>query len=144
MEFCKLPVGRILFLRLDPGEEVVESLAKVANELGLGSAVIVSGVGQVKNSVIAYYDLESRRYITREVREPCELLSLSGNISRSGDDYVVHAHVTLATPEFGVIGGHLMKAVVSATAEIFLIELCTGLKRIADEATGLKILTTKH
>ena len=46
--------GSDLLVRLDPGEEIHESLRNLADELGIDAAVITSGIGRTRDNQYGY------------------------------------------------------------------------------------------
>lgn len=99
-----------------------------------------SAIGAFQDATIAYWNWDTKEYEHMEVREQVEVLALTGSIARSGDDPKLHAHVTLGRPDGSTIGGHLVRAVVRPTLEVFLIDFGARLTRRRDKATGLWLL----
>ena len=84
--------GEDLFVRLDPGEEVHESLQKLADEVGFNAAAITSGIGRTRDTLYGFMN-EDGVYIRRNLDSPSELVSLSGNIARKENgDAFTHIH----------------------------------------------------
>ena len=63
-----------------------------------------------------------------------------GNMALSGDQPVVHTHVSVASSDGTVRGGHLIDAYVFPTLELFITVYPTDLHKRSDEATGLKLI----
>jgi predicted DNA-binding protein with PD1-like motif len=114
--------GAILIVRLHPGEELLESLRSVIKEHGVTTAVLLSGIGMLIETELGYFQGSGKGYSIHRYNEPCELVSLSGNVSRQESGYNLHLHANLAQTNGGAVGGHLMKATVHLTNEIFLLE----------------------
>ena len=88
-------------------------------ELNAESVAILNGIGMLENVIIGYFDGEE--YVEEKIYEPVELVSLQGNIGKSGDnDYIVHAHVGLACKDHILKGGHLLDGDVKVVNEIIL------------------------
>ena len=64
-----------VFVRLDPGEEMHESLREVARAEGIGAAAVTSGIGRVENALIGHLDAQGS-YQQKMLIGPVELLSL--------------------------------------------------------------------
>jgi predicted DNA-binding protein with PD1-like motif len=126
-----------VFVRMHPGDVLPEALQKVAVETDLGSAVIQSGVGMLRDVVLSFFAGEGR-YESREYPEPMELVSLSGNITHQDDGYFVHAHAALAGPDHKLVGGHLTRGVVAVTNEIVLARLPIRAVRKLEPESGLR------
>ena len=71
-----------IFVRIDPGEEIHETLQKLANEIGFDAAAITSGIGRTRGNQYGYMN-EEGVYQRRNLLPPSELVSLSGNIART-------------------------------------------------------------
>ena len=101
-------------VRLVDGEQLEDELLLLA----VPSAIILCGIGMVRDLDFGYWDGE--RYVPARIAEPVELLSLQGNIARHGGERALHAHVCVAGADGVARGGHLMSATVHNTAEIAL------------------------
>jgi len=149
----KINLGGIFLSRLLPGEELFDGLKRICLENGMDRAMILSGVGSLKNvtfrNVQYHVDLPVSLDRTNIFEEegPFELLSLEGNAfpPEAGGDPIVHLHAVLGSPTGALRGGHLIKATVFSTAEIVMakIEGSTVYKMTKSEITGLQELTKK-
>ena len=132
----------IIFIRLYPGEELISKILKACKKYKVKTAIVLSGIGQLKEIEIGYFKNKGN-YLPNKFKKALELLSLSGNIIINEKDIDVHLHVTLGDEDKKCLGGHLIKGVVSVTAEIFLIKTDLKLERVLDSETGLKGLNIK-
>jgi len=107
--------GREMVVRLEDGENLMERLIG----LGLDSAVIVAGIGMVRDAELGYWN--GSEYEIHQVSDACELLAMQGNIGLRDSERIVHAHLTLARRDGSVTGGHLVAATVANTAEIAIL-----------------------
>lgn len=127
----------LFMVRVDLGEEIVESLVTVAREHGVRAAT-VTGLGAVKDAQLGYLDTETREYRTRDFPGVFELVSFVGNLALFEGEPMLHAHVVLSDEEFRCFGGHLMHAKVGVTGE-FAMRVATGpLLRRENERLGIK------
>ena len=110
----------MLFLRIDNNEDFFDILLKVSEKENITSAIILSGIGMLKDFEIGYFNIEKKQYEIAFFEVPYELLSLTGNISLKDDKIFPHLHVALAGSDKNVIGGHLFKARVCNTVELFI------------------------
>ena len=108
-----------VFVRLDPGEELHESLCEVARMEGIGAAAVTSGIGRVENALVGHLDAQST-YQQHMLIGPVELLSIQGNIASLKGEPFSHLHVVVSDDEHVVHGGHLFEARVTVTAEIHM------------------------
>lgn len=115
--------GKMHFVRLDPGEDVLDSLREAASTQGITSAVIVSGVGSVDGYQAHVVDKPQlppgNIYFGSE--GALDILAVTGMIL-GGE---VHAHITFSNPNHA-LGGHLEQGCrVLTFAVIALIETPT-------------------
>lgn len=139
MEHTSLKLGTRLIVRLDRGEEVLSSLVSLCTAQGIGCASL-TGIGAVRDTELGYYDLGSFTYLTRTIAEPCELVSLVGNVALVDGAPFVHAHASLGDRELRLVGGHLVRATVAVTVELVLDVLEARLERALDPEVKLKLL----
>jgi len=129
--------GRIL-VRLHRGEEVIDSLHRLAREHSVQHAVVI-GIGALENLELGYRNPDRDDYDRRSFSGSHELLSLQGNLAWADGEPFLHAHVVLGAPDFSLIGGHLFRGTVSATAEIFLLPGDFPLQRRWEESIKMKL-----
>lgn len=128
-----------LVVELDRGEEVLESLTVLCKDHEITCARL-SGIGAVKDAKLGYYDLSELTYLTRTIPDVCELVSLIGNVALVDGVPFIHAHVSLGDRELKLVGGHLVRATVAVTAEIFIHPYDHQLKRAYDPEVKLNLL----
>jgi len=104
-------------VRLVDGEELIASLLS----LPLRSAVVVCGIGMLRDTELGFWNGEA--YETVRADGPHELLTLQGNLGGAADARVLHLHVGLGKKDTSVCGGHLVRATVHNTAELLIEEL---------------------
>ncbi len=109
-----------IVVKLDNGEDVFKSLEIVIEKHGIDSALILSGIGMLKDFEIGYYN--GKNYIIERFIDPMELLSMHGSIAR-GKENRIHIHVGLANNEHKMYGGHLMSAKVCILNEIVILRM---------------------
>lgn len=121
------------------GEEIIKALLDFCekNKIKLG---YFSGIGAVNRVELAHYSVETKKYSSKIINEPLEILNLAGNISSMGGKCYIHAHITLSDEKMNAIGGHLKSAVVSAACEVFLTALGSKAEREYSKEIGLNML----
>jgi len=126
-------------VRLDPGEEIFDSLGRFARSHGIRAGVVVQGIGAVSSATVGYWN--GREYAPRELTVRHELVALHGSIAEGDSAPSLHLHAALAGPDYQVVGGHLLKATIGIIGELW-IENLTGLRfaRPLDESLGLRRL----
>ena len=121
MEADAMSLNRIHILRVDPGEDVFESIQRFLDLAGVRQAVVLGGYG-----TLAAYHLH---WVTHN-RLPSEtafgrgyggieILAMNGLVVEGQP----HIHVALSTPD-GAFGGHLEPGCMAyVLCEIFLAEV---------------------
>jgi predicted DNA-binding protein with PD1-like motif len=127
----------ILVLRT--GDDALDAIKELAVRNRIEGASF-SGIGAFQTATIAYWNWDTKEYEHIEVAEQVEVLTLTGNVARSGNDPRLHAHVVLGRRDGSTIGGHLIRGLVRPTLEVFLIDYGMRLARARDETTGLWLL----
>ena len=131
--------NNIIFIHLFPGEEINNKIIDVCKNHNVKSAVVISGIGQLKKAKLGYFKNRGN-YAPETFNEPLELLSISGNICRQEGKYLLHLHSSLGDEKKNVIGGHLIEGIINITAEIVLLKSNIVISRKHDEITGLMSL----
>lgn len=127
-------LGRVIWIRLGAGADLIKSVTKVAEEEGITSGIIISGVASLRKAVLRlplsfpkeFPMTDDQRTSVEYEGAPMEVLSITGNITRQGDKPSVHLHATItAGKEQGkAFGGHVVEGcVVYNLAEIAIAEV---------------------
>lgn len=139
MKFYETSIEKkLIIVRIDKDEEVISCLEEVIKKTKLQSAFFWA-IGAFKNVLLSFYDHNSKSYIDKELNEETEVVSFMGNISyRYAEEIpVIHAHVSLSTREYGLIGGHLKKAIVAVTLETLILPITDKIERIYNQDFNL-------
>ncbi len=121
--------GKRIFVRMDNGEDFYGVVNDVLKETEARSAIVLGGIGMLMEFEIGWFNVEKGEYEREFVSVPHELLSVQGNVSDMDGEPFAHVHVSLAGPSRSVVGGHLFKAKVCNTVELFLEKLDIDLYR---------------
>jgi predicted DNA-binding protein with PD1-like motif len=121
VDFASLTVKKIHVLRVDPGEDVLESIQSFIKQVNIRQAVVLGGYG-----TLAAYHLHwvTHNHIPTDNRfgrgeGGMELLSMNGLVVEGEP----HIHITLSTPD-GAFGGHLEPGCIAyVLCEVFLAEV---------------------
>src|SRR5579884_1878580 len=130
---------KTLALVFDKNDDVVPLLLQFAEENNIRSARL-SGIEAFQRVRLGYFDRDRREYQPIEINEQVELLSLIGNLARSGGKSKLHAHAIVGKRDGSEHGGHLLSGTVWPTMEIMVVETPAYLQRTLDEDTGLALL----
>ena len=133
----------IIFIHLHPNENILDSLCVQSGEHNIKTAIILSGIGQVKNITLGYFK-EKGDYQEQDFSGTFELLSLSGSIIKQNTSYLSHIHCIIGDIQKNVLGGHLINATVEITNEIFLLKTNLAAHREKSKHTGLMELSLKR
>ena len=100
----------------------------------------MSAIIDVKDLNLWYGSHQALHHVNMEIPAN-EITALIGNISRQegADAPYLHLHITLAKAGGQAVGGHLNRAVISATSELFVRKLPGVIGRFADPETGLNL-----
>lgn len=127
-----------LVVRLDPKEEICEQLLSIANTERLGLAE-VSGLGAVNEFTVGVFDTASKEYRSNVFQGPYEIVSLTGTLTRKENEPYLHLHFAAGDQKGHVVGGHLNRAVVSATAELIVRVIDGVVERAFHDEIGLNL-----
>jgi predicted DNA-binding protein with PD1-like motif len=134
--------GDKIIARLDDGEDLFLKMRELVEKYNIDSAIVLGGVGMFKHVKLGYY-MGAGQYLEKDIDEPVEIASFSGNISKHEEETITHLHTSIAFRNKALMGGHLMKATVHNTLELFIELLETPLRRKRDEKMGLLKLGSK-
>lgn len=99
--------------RLHRGDDLLLSLQTLARENELAAGVILSGVGCLLHGRVRCADGVQ----IKEIAEPCEIVSLTGTVSRER----CHVHISLSREDLSTVGGHLVEGcTVNTTCELVI------------------------
>ena len=138
MEHRKFPQGYAL--RLDPGEEVVDCLARLVDRenVRLGT---VSALGAANDVTIGIFDTVEKKYYSQRYQGQYEISALVGSVTRQAGKPYLHLHITIGSPVTGEVhAGHLSAFTVSATLELFLQVWDGEIGRKFSDTVGLNLL----
>lgn len=97
-------IKRLIAVRLNPGDDILEGLERAVSENGIVNGMIMNGAGSV--SRYHFHIVDDPRLPPREAfvsrEKACDVIGMSGMII----DGRVHAHITLSTAEIA-LGGHV-------------------------------------
>lgn len=132
--------GRIFIGRLAKGADLLPALTEVCGREGVTHGE-VRAIGALTRARVAYYVQPDRRYEVIDLPEPCEVVSLVGNISLKDGRPFIHAHLAVADKQGQMLGGHLVEGCEVFAGEYVIRELLVSepLEREYDAPTGLAL-----
>lgn len=126
-------------VRLDKGEEIMERLLVLAKQENIRLAG-VNGLGAVGDVTVGVYSPETKQYRSNVFQGDFEIVSLHGTLTTKDGEPYGHFHMSFGDGQGRVFGGHLNRAVVSATCELVLQVLEGTVERAMDEEIGLNLM----
>lgn len=99
----------------------------------------MSAIGAVGSFTAGVFDTKTKQYRANEFEGNFEIVSLSGTVDRMNGAYYAHLHMSAGNEKGEVFGGHLNRAVVSATCEMTLTLIDGEIDRCFDEEVGLNL-----
>ena len=130
--------GDTILARFDKGEEILEQLQKVAEAEGILLAEI-SALGAVNDFTVGVYNTAEKKYYANHFEGAFEIVSLTGTVSTMNGAYYAHLHMSAGNDKGEVFGGHLNRALISATCEMVIRVIDGQIDRYHDEEIGLNL-----
>ena len=127
--------GNQIVLRVDRGEEVMETIGMLCEKEGIRLGSIV-GLGAADHLVMGLYDVENQEFSEIKLDKPLEITSIVGNITEMDGKPYLHIHVNASDAEGHAYGGHLKAVRISGTSEIFITVIDGHVGREKDSITN--------
>lgn len=125
-----------IVLRLDCGDEISTAVLNVAKAENITLASI-SGIGAADDIDVGVFDIAAKQYVNYHFCGNHEITSLTGNLTTKDGECYSHLHITLAGEGANIVGGHLLKGIISLTAEIVITIIDGKVDRKFDPAPGI-------
>lgn len=129
-------INDTIILRLDPEEEICDSVLRVAAKEQITAAEI-TGIGAAKSFSIGAFDPSEKRYYENCFEGSYEITSLLGTLTTKEGAPYLHLHMTAGDRSGMVFGGHLTNAVIGVTAEIVIRTIPGTVERCLNPAIGV-------
>lgn len=130
--------GQSIVVRMDKGEEILEQLKAVAQAEQVKLAG-VSALGAVNSFTVGVFKTGEKKYYSNSFEGDFEIVSLTGTVSTMDGEFYSHLHMSAGDCEGKVFGGHLNRAVVSATCEMVITVIDGRVDRAFSEEIGLNL-----
>ena len=153
MKSAKGKIKRIHVLRLEPGEDVLESICAYCREHELSDGAVLSGIGSLDGcSFLDPVELPGKPGCYGygdpiDKPSPLELTGLSGMICSDPDGSPSpHIHASFSDGDGNEYGGHLREGnKVLITVEVAVVEFDgIGMKRAVDPVKGVPVLSPEE
>ena len=127
-----------IIVRMDKGEEILEKVREVAEKEKIKLADI-SALGAVSEFTVGVFDTEAKEYHANEFKGSFEIVSLTGTINTMNDKFYCHLHMSAGNEKGQVFGGHLNRAIISATCEMVITLIDGRVDRRFEKEVGLNL-----
>lgn len=138
MEYRKF--DHTYIVRMDPGEEILEQVKVLALQEGIRLAS-VQALGAVNDFTVGVFKTDEKKYYANSFQGSYEIVSLTGTINTMDGQFYCHLHMSAGDDKGQVVGGHLNRAVVSATCEMVITAIDGSVDRAFSEEVGLNLFT---
>ena len=109
-------------VRIDKGEEILEKIKEVALKENIKLAK-VSALGATNDFTVGVFKTAEKKYYANNFTGDHEIVSLTGIINTFNGEFYTHIHMSAGNDKGEVFGGHLNRAIVSATCEMVIEEI---------------------
>ncbi len=117
----------ITLVVMEDNENLIENIKILKEKIEGPLHTVVTALGMLKEVKMGYWN--GKEYEIHEVKEPAELLGISGIITPKTDPFY-HFHIILGKKDGKVAGGHLIEARVANTLEMVLLQGNIEVQRI--------------
>lgn len=128
-----------IIARIDKGEEILEQLREISLKENIKLAS-VSALGAVGSFTVGVFRPATKKYDSNDFSGDWEIVSMTGTVTAMDGEYYAHLHMSAGDGSGAVRGGHLNRAVVSATCEMVISVMDGAVDRRFDETVGLNLL----
>ena len=113
--------SRIVYLRLEAGQSLIEELESLALSEGIREAAVISCIGSLSQLKRRNLCDHERNHERETINEILELVSAEGYVQPAEDGGIrVHIHIAAARPSGEIIGGHCEDATCCTGAYLYL------------------------
>ena len=124
--------------RFDRGEEITAQLRALCEKENVRLAS-VEALGATDEFTVGVYNVDEKKYYANSFEGSYEIVSLTGTIDTMNGEFYTHLHLSAGNDKGEVFGGHLNRAVVSATCEMVVRLIDGKIDRKYDDVTGLNL-----
>ena len=136
MEYRKF--DNTYIVRMDPGEEILEQVKALALKERIQLAS-VQALGAINDFTVGVFKTDEKKYYANSFQGSYEIVSLTGTINTMDGQFYCHLHMSAGDDKGQVVGGHLNRAVVSATCEMEVTEIDGTVDRAFSPEVGLNL-----
>ena len=126
--------GNTIVARIDRGEEILDKIRELAESESIKLAS-VTALGATNDFTVGVFNTAEKKYYSNEFKGAFEIVSLTGTINTMDGQFYMSA----GNDKGEVFGGHLNRAMVSATCEMIVTVIDGEIDRYADPDVGLNL-----
>lgn len=129
---------KTIVVRIDRGEEILDKIRElaIAENIKLAS---VTALGATNDFTVGVFNTTEKKYYANEFKGAFEIVSLTGTINTMDGQFYTHIHMSAGNDKGEVFGGHLNRAMVSATCEMTVTVIDGEVDRYRDDDVGLNL-----
>lgn len=127
-----------IIARIDKGEEILEKIKEIALKENIKLAA-VNALGATNDFTVGVFKVDEKKYYSNNFSGNFEIVSLTGTINTMNGEFYTHIHMSAGNDKGEVFGGHLNRAIVSATCEMVIDIINGNVDRKLDEDIGLNL-----
>lgn len=128
----------VIVARLDKGEEILQQIKEISLKEDIKLANI-NALGATNDITVGVFKTAEKKYYSNSFTGDMEIVSLTGTVNTMGGEFYSHLHMSCGDVNGNVFGGHLNKAVVSATCELVMYIIDGTVDRKFSEEIGLNL-----
>lgn len=99
----------------------------------------MQALGATNSFTVGVYDVAEKQYYANSFSGSFEIVSLTGTINTMNGEFYTHLHMSAGNDRGEVFGGHLNRAVISATCEMVITVIDGRVDRFHSEEIGLNL-----
>ena len=130
--------GNTIVARIDRGEEILAAVREIAGAEHIQLAS-VSALGATNDFTVGVYSVDEKQYHANDFKGNFEIVSLTGTINTMDGEFYCHLHMSAGNDQGHVVGGHLNRAVISATCEMVVTVIPGSVDRAFSPEVGLNL-----
>ena len=136
MEYRKF--NNTIVARIDKGEEILDKIKEIALKENIKLANI-NALGATNDFTVGVFKTAEKKYYSNNFTGDFEIVSLTGTINTMNGEFYSHIHMSAGNDKGEVFGGHLNRAIVSATCEMVINIIDGTVDRVFNDEIGLNL-----
>lgn len=121
------------------GDEAYSGLLDFAEKYHVTSGHFTA-IGALSSVVLGWFDPKKKMYRENPINEQLEVAAMTGNFALYEGKPALHTHIVVGRRNGTADGGHVLKAIVAPTLEVFVTVDPVALQKKYDPATDLTLI----